>query len=77
MKEKINMGEMTDFINQYDDERLEPEDYLNLTDDELKRITSGCRSKKLKGIRKWPNPLSDKQRYCLAAWIAEKENRYI
>ncbi len=50
--------------------------YLTMSDDDLKAATSAARSEKIKGIRKWPKPLSDKQRYCLAAWLEEKDQKY-
>jgi hypothetical protein len=49
-----------------------PGDYLHMSDDELREATSCARSEKVKSIRKWHGKLSDKQRYCLAAWIARR-----
>jgi hypothetical protein len=54
-----------------------PEDYMSLTDDELREGTARARSEKIKGIRRWPSPLSEKQRWCLAFWIAENEAQYV
>lgn len=75
------MGEIADdIIERYgyppEDGPPRAEDYLDMTDKELIAASSMCRSKKLKSIRKWPKPLSQKQRYCLAAWIAEKDSKY-
>ncbi len=53
-----------------------PEDYLGMTDDELRAATSSTRTRKLVGIRKWLSPLSAKQRYCLACWLAERDLNY-
>ena len=53
-----------------------PVDYLEMSDDELREATSQARSEKVKSIRKWHGKLSEKQRYCLAAWIAESDGRY-
>lgn len=48
--------------------------YFDLSDDELRKLTSKARDKKIVGIRNWPNKLSDKQRYCLAEWLANRGN---
>lgn len=45
--------------------------WLEETDAVLRRETAAARSEKIKGIRSWPRPLSEKQRYCLARWIVE------
>lgn len=68
------MGDIADWVNEQERDESGPpeaEDFLDLSDDELKRESSGTRSPKLKGIRKWPNPLTPKQRYALAAWLAK------
>lgn len=49
--------------------------YLHLTDDELRKETARSRNKKIMGIRKWPNKLSDKQRYCLAVWLLQNDEK--
>lgn len=74
------MGEMADFINEQGRDDMGPpeaEDYLDMTDDELRKGTALCRSAKLKSIRAWPHTLSVKQRYCLAAWLAERDFKYV
>ncbi len=75
------MGEIADdMLERYgypnEDGPPEPEDYLYMTDSELRKATAQCRSEKLKSIRKWPGVLSPKQRYCLAVWLAEKDSEY-
>ena len=64
----------------YDEDYSCPEDYLDMSDEELFTASSGARSEKLKSIRKYyqnHKSLSEKQRYCLAAWISEKDNKYV
>jgi hypothetical protein len=74
------MGEMADLHADYsllvDDGYYYPDesDYLHLSDDELKAETARARDPKIMGIRKWPNPLSEKQRWCLANWITRNES---
>lgn len=75
------MGDMADMLNDDYGDRdnmgmPEPEDFLDMTDDDLRKETAMCRSAKLKSIRAWPHPLSPKQRYCLAAWLAERDAKY-
>jgi len=74
------MGDMADYyLESYgdsDEDFPEPKDYLYMTDDELRKATSTCKSAKLQSIRKWPSPLSPKQRYCLAAWLASCDARF-
>lgn len=73
-----NMGDMADMMADawdYDDS-LTAADYLGMSDNELRAATSMVRSAKLKSIRAWPHPLSEKQRYCLAAWLAERDMKY-
>ena len=70
------MGEMADeMLALYgypdDDGPPRPEDYLDMTDANLRSATAASRSAKIKSIREWPDALSPKQRYCLAAWIAK------
>jgi hypothetical protein len=50
-------------------------DYLDMSDDELRKECARARNKKILGIRNWPHPLSEKQRWCLACWCAERDNR--
>ncbi len=74
------MGEIADYIfDQFvchpEDGPPSPEDYLDMTDNELRKETSMCRSEKLKSIRRWPHELSEKQRYCLAAWLAKRDSK--
>lgn len=70
------MGDMADMINE-DFGCLEYQDsiegLLELDDKHLKEYTAKSRDKKIMSIRKWPKPLSPKQRYCLAAWIHHHE----
>lgn len=64
----------------YDEDYAHPDDYLDMSDKELFAASSGVRSEKLKSIRKYYQThkfLSEKQRYCLAAWISEKDNKYV
>ena len=53
----------------------EPEDLLHLSNKELKAKASRSRAAIIVGICKWHKPLSIKQRWRLAAWIADMENR--
>ncbi len=74
------MGEIADeMIERYgypnEDGPPEPEDYLDMTDDELRKATAKCRNAKLVSIRNWPSELSPKQRYCLAAWLADRDSK--
>lgn len=58
----------------------EPEDYLDMSDEKLYSETAMARTEKLKSIRKYyktHNYLSDKQRWCLAKWLADKDEKYI
>lgn len=73
------MGEMADLHADYGafcDDRACPEDYLDMSDDELRKETSRSRNLKIMSIRKSSNELSEKQRWCLAKWIADKDNEY-
>jgi len=66
--------------NFYDDDCSRPDDYLEMSDEELFATSSGARSEKLKSIRKYYQThkfMSKKQRYCLAAWISERDNKYV
>lgn len=57
----------------YLDEQDSIEDYLSLTDDELKEFTARARLPKIMSIRKVTYPLTEKQRYCLAAYLYERD----
>ena len=75
------MGEMADMMLDWgwDDDGQkppQPEDYLDMTDAELRAETSAARSNKIKSIRKWGKPLSEKQRWCLAFWICEHDRKH-
>lgn len=64
----------------FDDDYSHPDDYLDMSDEELFAASSGTRNEKLKSIRNHYQThkfLSEKQRYCLAAWISEKDNKYV
>lgn len=52
---------------------MKAEFYLNLSDSELIRRTVYARNSKIKSIRKERHNLTVKQRYCLAAWIADNK----
>lgn len=74
------MGEMADLLNEQhgypnEDGLPEPEDYLDLSDGELKKLTSGTRDPKLMSIRRCSYPLTVKQRYCLAVWLANNDSK--
>ena len=77
------MGELADYtLEQFDYGRddmgpSEPEDYLHLTDEELKKETKQARTEKIKGISNFEKKLSDKQRFCLAAWLADRDNKQV
>jgi len=58
-------------------EETEPSDFMGIDDDGLFKETSKAKNEKIKGIRnyyKTHKRLSEKQRYCLCAWISEREN---
>ncbi len=59
-----------------DDDTPCPEDFLYLNDAELIKETAMCRNNKLKSIRKFSGKLSNKQRYCLAAWLAKRDIKF-
>jgi hypothetical protein len=73
------MGEFADdLLGRYGyppDDAPSPEDYLDMTDAELRAATAACRTAKLKSIRAWPHALSAKQRYCLADWLAKRDSK--
>ena len=75
------MGDMADFFTDHGepDEMAQPDadSYLEMTDGELRESTKKTRSNKIKGIRNWKGKLSNKQRWCLANWLAEQETRFI
>lgn len=52
----------------------DPSDYLTLSDEELRKECARARDAKIVGIRNWPHKLSDKQRFCLAVWCANRDN---
>ena len=62
--------------NIYDEWEISPDDYLHLSDDELRQATVLTRDPKLISIRQWVGDLSEKQRWCLARWISDRENQY-
>ena len=70
------MDIFNDEYDGYEREYQDPYDYLDLSDDELRKLSSRARNEKIKGIRRWPSPLSPKQRYCLAVWISDNENKF-
>ncbi len=55
--------------------RTDPGEYLTLSDDELRKECANAKSEKIVGIRNWPHKLSEKQRWCLAMWAAERDDR--
>jgi len=67
------MGDMADWA--FDEEmfaRIEFEEsmeYLLSDEDFLRQATAPSRNKKIMSIRKWPHPLTHKQKWCLAMWI--------
>lgn len=68
--------DMYDFVD--DDDGWRPsqaEDYMDESDSSLRAYTSGARIEKIRSIRSSPSPLSRAQRYCLAKWIADADNR--
>lgn len=74
------MGDMADMINDdmlFNEETLHsPGNYMNMTDIELAKETGFVRSEKEKSIRKLALSgvkLSDKQRWCLAFKLYERE----
>ena len=46
---------------------------LELDDDKLRLGCAKALDPKIQNIREWPGNLSDKQRWCLAYWIATNE----
>lgn len=78
------MGELADWIydtfvdNGDDNPWCSPEDYLDLPDGELVKLSSFSRAYKTCSIRRWSllgNTLSKGQRYVLAASIAIRDNQ--
>jgi hypothetical protein len=72
------MGEMADYYsdysdNIYDEWETSAYDYLHMSDTELRADTAKSRDPKIMSIRKWENDLSEKQRWCLANWIAQND----
>lgn len=67
------MAEMFEGLYDFQDDYPCPEEYLHMTDDELRAATAMARNTKIKGICAWSGRLSAKQRFCLAAWIANNE----
>jgi hypothetical protein len=71
------MGDIAD--DMYDaemDMREEFEDEIELllsNEDKLRKNTSLWRSPKIMSIRKWPFPLTHKQKWCLAMWIYNQD----
>jgi len=65
------------FTQEFVSERMYsmPEDYLKYPDSELRAETTLARSKKIKNIRRWSSSLSEKQRWCLAEWASDRDNR--
>jgi len=50
---------------------------LDQGDDYLRETTARSRSPKIMSIRKWPYPLTDKQKWCLALWILHSDERQL
>ena len=76
------MGEMADFLtDEFDLWGADNDGYIQVTaqhfmgmsDNELRRDTAMARTEKIKSIRRQPSPLSPKQRWCLADWIAKQK----
>jgi hypothetical protein len=53
----------------------DPDQYLTLSDGELRKECVKARDAKIVSIRDWPRKLSEKQRYCLAVWCAKRDDR--
>lgn len=79
VKKGLDMGEMADYLFDLtfaEENRIEEEvQYILKKDNEyLYKYTSASESELIKGIREYykeRGKLSDKQRYCLARWIAQ------
>lgn len=46
---------------------------MALPDEQLRRMTASARDPKIRSIRSWKGPLSEKQRWCLVFWIEGHE----
>lgn len=55
--------------------QCDPAEYMDLSDEELRKECAASRDAKIVSIRNWPNKLSEKQRWCLAFWCAKRDDR--
>lgn len=53
----------------------DPEEYMHLSDEELRKECATARDAKIISIRNWSHALSKKQRWCLALWCAKRDDR--
>lgn len=82
------MGEMADYyldgagfsmwgadeVDGYEGHESVITELMRLPDADLRRLSATAKDTKTVGIRKWPKPLSEKQRYCLAFYIRDHTN---
>jgi len=76
------MGDMADYIiDQGAEEEVSDRmysmacDYITCNDKELKDHTAQARTAKIMSIRNCEYPLTFNQRWCLAVWAADRDNR--
>ena len=58
-----------------DEEGFNVSEYLTLSDDALRAECAKAKLPLIVSIRKFPRKLSNKQRYCLARWAVERDER--
>jgi len=75
------MGDAADLVleaaeGEYWADYEEKQHLFNLSDQELIKLTAGARTEKIKSIRRYSRPLTDKQKWCLVFWIVEHGESY-
>ncbi len=73
------MGDIADYylencFTEDDNGFFDAYDFLELSDEELKKGCLRSRSKKIMGIVRFADKLSDRQRYCLAVWASQHQD---
>ena len=69
----MDMDMEMDMANDFNDEMRW---LLDQTDDNLREGAAKSRKPKIMSIRKWPHALTDKQKWCLALWIMQRNEDY-
>ena len=63
------MADLYDYGYWGDDEFPDVDEYLEMSDDELREETEDSKDPKIQSIRLHCGDLSEKQRWCLAEWV--------